>query len=163
MTVSPRYVAGSGRSDQLELMRIRRWCGHADAYAPPWPRARPAAAPEEVAVFVIEPTADGRSWTYSLRTDDGEVLALAGRPHPNSDECAAAIAEIMGPYEFDLSVNQRGDGRWSWEMGKSGRPLLVSPRTHALPAQCGAAMRRVKHLVEESARRATGDRRRPEI
>jgi hypothetical protein len=108
-------------------------------------------------MFVVEPLDDGRSWTYTLRTAEGEVLAVAGRPFATAGDCVAAIDEIVGPYEFDLTVQQRRDGRWSWAMGKSGRPLLISPRTHPLPAACGAAMRRVKHLVEECAHRVSRD------
>jgi hypothetical protein len=84
-------------------------------------------------MFVVEPLDDGRSWTYTLRTAEGEVLAVAGRPFATAGDCVAAIDEIVGPYEFDLTVQQRRDGRWSWAMGKSGRPLLISPRTHPLP------------------------------
>lgn len=102
--------------------------------------------------FEITPVEDGHLWTYSLRAADDEVLAIAVRRLPRREDCEALIAEVFNRYEFDLTVRQRNDGRWSWEMSKSGRPLLTSPRTHALPTHCGSAMRRVKRLIEDLSR-----------
>jgi hypothetical protein len=102
--------------------------------------------------FVISPVEGGRAWTFAVHGDDGEVLAVSARRYPRREECDAAIAELFNRYEFDLTVRQRNDGRWGWELSKAGRPLLVSPRIHASPKSCGYAMRRIKRLIEDLAR-----------
>jgi hypothetical protein len=101
--------------------------------------------------FVISPIDGGRAWTYAVHGGDG-VLAVAARRYAHREECEAAIAELFNRYEFDLTVRQRRDGRWAWELSKAGRPLLVSPRTHSSPKSCGYAMRRVRRLIEDLAR-----------
>jgi hypothetical protein len=101
--------------------------------------------------FLISPIDGGRAWTYTLRGGDG-ILAVAARRHAQREDCAAAIAELVNRYEFDMTVRQRKDGRWGWELSKAGRPLLVSPRSHSSPKSCGYAMRRVRRLIEDLAR-----------
>jgi hypothetical protein len=100
---------------------------------------------------MITPLDGGLAWTYALRGSDG-VMAVAGRRYAHRDECDAAAAELFNRYSFDLTVRQRKDGRWAWELSKAGRPLLVSPRSHSSRKGCGYAMRRVKRLIEDLGR-----------
>jgi hypothetical protein len=102
--------------------------------------------------FVISPVDGGRAWKYAVHGDEREVLALSARQYPRAEDCDAAIAELFNRYEFDMTVRQRNDGQWSWELSKAGRPLLVSPRTHSSPKSCGYGMRRIKRLIDELAR-----------
>ncbi len=102
--------------------------------------------------FVISSVDGGRDWMFAMHGDDGEVMAVSARCYQRRDECDTAIAELFNRYEFDLTVRQRNDGTWSWELSKAGRPLLVSPGTHTSPKSCGYAMRRVKRLIEDLAR-----------
>jgi hypothetical protein len=101
--------------------------------------------------IMISPIENGRAWTYALRGGDG-ILAVAARPYAHRAECDAVVAELFNRYEFDMTVRQRKDGRWGWELSKAGRPLLVSPRSHGSPKSCGYAMRRVKRLIADLAR-----------
>jgi len=102
--------------------------------------------------IVISPVDGGRAWRYEVHAEDGELLALSARQYQVRDECDTAIAELFNRYEFDLTVRQRHDGQWAWELSKAGRPLLVAPRLHATPKGCGYAMRRIKRLIEDLAR-----------
>ncbi|MGE5156213.1 MAG: hypothetical protein ACM3JP_01815 [Betaproteobacteria bacterium] len=108
--------------------------------------------------IMISPIQGGRAWTYALRGGDA-VLAVAARPYAQRAECDAVIAELFNRYEFDMTVRQRKDGRWGWELSKAGRPLLISPRSHGSPKSCGYAMRRVKRLIAELARTMAPPRR----
>ena len=101
--------------------------------------------------LMITPIDGGMAWTYAIRGGDG-VMAVAARRYAHRDECDAAVAELFNRYRFDLTVRQRKDGRWAWELSKAGRPLLVSPRSHSSRKGCGYAMRRVKRLIEDLAR-----------
>jgi len=102
--------------------------------------------------FVISPVDGGRAWKYAVHGDTDEVIAVSARQYQRREECDAAIAELFNRYEFDMTVRQRHDGQWSWELSKAGRPLLISPRTHSSPKGCGYAIRRTKRLIDELAR-----------
>ena len=106
--------------------------------------------------FVISPVDGGRAWEYALYGDEaypsGELVAVSARRYPRPEDCDAAIGELFNRYEFEMTVRQRHDGQWGWELSKAGRPLLVSPRTHASPKSCGYAIRRIKRLIDDLAR-----------
>jgi len=102
--------------------------------------------------FVISPVDGGRAWTFTVRGDHGEAMAVSARAYQRREECDSAIAELFNRYEFDLTVRQRKDGRWSWELSKAGRPLLISPRIHPSLKSCSYAMRRIKRYIEDLAR-----------
>lgn len=102
--------------------------------------------------FVISPVDGGRAWQYAVHGDDPEVLAVSARRFARREDCDTAIAELFNRYEFDMTVRQRNDGQWSWELSKAGRPVLISPRAHSSPKGCGYAMRRIKRLIEDLAR-----------
>jgi hypothetical protein len=101
--------------------------------------------------IMISPIAGGSAWTYALRGGSG-VLAVSARQYAHRADCDLAVAELFNRYEFDMTVRQRKDGRWGWELSKAGRPLLVSPRSHSSPKSCGYAMRRARRMIEELAR-----------
>jgi hypothetical protein len=102
--------------------------------------------------FVISPVDGGRAWKYAVHGDARELVAVSARQYPRREDCDAAIAELFNRYEFAMTVRQRHDGQWSWELSKAGRPLLVSPRTHSSPKSCGYAIRRIKRLIDDLAR-----------
>ncbi len=102
--------------------------------------------------FVISEVDGGRAWTYAIHDDHGEPIAVAARSYQRRDECESAIVEVFNRYDFDLTVRQRKDGNWGWELSKAGRPLLVSPRIHTSLKSCAYAMRRIKRLIEDLAR-----------
>jgi hypothetical protein len=103
---------------------------------------------------VILPARGGRGWKYAVRSDARKVVAVSARQYAHGEDCDTVIAELFNRYEFEMTVRQHPDGRWSWELSKAGRPLLVSPCAYSSVKSCGTAVRRTRRLIDGLARSA---------